>query len=442
MTEVIVLDLEYSNELLQHYQNFYDLPGFVLLQSADQGRGRYDIVSACPYDRISAPSSLDEPEQALRALKAKIPQVSSLSKLNLPFQGGAIGFFSYDWACALGKVPMRAQASLEPVPLFDLALYDWAIIADHKLKKISLLFANTQANTYGMKEKILARWHKTAENTPSFSLSSGLNPLISKEDYRAAFHAIHADIRRGRCYQVNYTQPFQMDYKGNLWAMYRSIIQKNPVPYAAFLKYDHSDILCFSPERFMSVDQGVLSASPIKGTKPRSSNAEEDEVFKLALKACPKNQAENVMIVDLMRNDFGKIAKPGSVTVPSLFAIESYEAVHHMVSHIQAEALDGLSSLDAFLSCFPGGSITGTPKREAMHVIAEQEPFARGVYCGSVGYISQHGRLDMNIAIRTITARENRLHLSAGGALVMDSDCEDEYLECFVKMEGIRKGLK
>lgn len=439
MSELIVLDLEQRNELIQHYQNFYDLPGFVLLQSGDRSRGRYDILSACPYDSLRS-HSLDGGFDALYArLDAKLHHRPS--ELDLPFQGGAIGYFSYDLAQALAQIPQTCQTSLKSMPLLELGFYDWAIIVDHQRKTISLLFANTQSDTLLLKNELLKRWYQAPQKAPSFTVTQDLKPLISREAYSKAFHAIHADIRRGRCYQVNYTQPFHMGYDGSTWGIYQTIIKKNPVPYAAFLKYDHSDILSFSPERFMSVEKGSLLASPIKGTKPRSPDPRLDLALQHALAACPKNRAENVMIVDLLRNDFGKIAKPGTVSVPSLFAIESYEAVHHLVSHVRAEAREGIGPVDAFLSCFPGGSITGTPKREAMHVIAEQEAFARGIYCGSIGYISNHGRLDMNISIRTITAREEILHLAAGGALVIGSDCDDEYQECFTKMAGILRGL-
>lgn len=433
MSEVTILNLENTRTLNQAYQNLSTLPGFVLLQSLDKQRGRYDILTAYPYERLQLTAD------TIHDVQAKLPKINS--DFDLPFQGGAIGFFSYDFATLQPNIITKQQPSLKVVPEAAIGLYDWAIIVDHCLQKISLISANSQKNTSVIVKEIQAIWQKSKTEVQKFTIKGALTPLISKEAYKTAFDAIHADIRKGRCYQVNYTQPFHLDYSGSPWAIYESISNVNPVPYAAFLHYEDFDILSFSPERFMMVENRHLLASPIKGTKPRSKNKNKDEALARSLQACPKNRAENVMIVDLMRNDFGKIATPGSVKVPSLCQIESYEAVHHLVSHIEAQCLNNISPVEAFLSCFPGGSITGAPKRESMVVIAEQEPFARGVYCGSIGYISNHGRLDMNIAIRTITASQNILHLAAGGALVIDSQCEDEYDECFTKLQGILKGL-
>lgn len=189
------------------------------------------------------------------------------------------------------------------------------------------------------------------------------------------------------------------------------------------------------------MDKDKLLTSPIKGTEKRSSDPQRDELLRNSLLASSKNQAENVMIVDLLRNDLGKIAKPGSVHVRDLCAVESYQAVHHLVSNIEAIALEDQSMMDVFSACFPGGSITGAPKLEAMRIIAEQEAYARGVYCGSIGYFSRHGRFDSNIAIRTVVAREKILHMAAGGGIVIDSNWEDEYLECFTKIAAIINGL-
>ena len=439
MSEHTLSNLEYSVDVAGYYKNFCDLPGFVLLESTDRVHGRYDILSACPYDTVKiSRGSQTTLDGILALLDADLePQ----PKLDLPFQGGAIGFFSYDFACELADINMQPQAGMQSMPLVEVGFYDWAIIVDHLLKKVTLFAANTQKDTALIVNEMMARWHSRISRVDVFKLETSFVPLIDKSAYEEAFYAIYGDLQKGRCYQVNYTQPFNAQFTGEPWEIYDTIKRCNPVPYSAFLRYDETDILCFSPERFMQIDNGALLASPIKGTERRSSNPVEDNELMLKLKACPKNRAENVMIVDLMRNDFGKIARPGSVVVKALCEVESYEAVHHLVSHIRAKCLDTVSPLQAFASCFPGGSITGAPKIEAMRVIAENEPYARSVYCGSIGYISRHGRIDMNIAIRTITATKNTLHLAAGGAIVIDSNCDEEYAECFTKMAGIFKGL-
>jgi len=436
----ICLSLDYQANLNQYYQKFVDLPGFVLLESSDQHQGRYDILSALPYETIQIPAREAVSTKIFKDLQAKIPQTAPFE--DLPFQGGLIGFFSYDLAQKLANIILNPKQSLVELPLIAAGLYDWAIIVDHWQKKVSLFAANTQGHTPGLVQEMRELWQAPHEpDAEGFSLKSSLEPLITRQAYEQAFHSIYTDLQKGRCYQVNYTQAFSATFQGKHWAMYESIKQGNPVPYSAFLRFEQADILCFSPERFMTINQGSMLTSPIKGTARRVANPVEDAVLAKQLQNCPKNRAENLMIVDLMRNDFGKIAKTGSVKVEALCQLESYELVHHLVSHIRAECLPDLSPLEAFGACFPGGSITGAPKLEAERVIAEQEAYNRGVYCGSIGYVSGHGRLDMNIAIRSLTLAEGRLHLAVGGGIVIDSDCEEEYEECLIKMAAICRGL-
>lgn len=434
-----IINLDYHSNLTTSYQKLAYLPGFVLLQSSDKLTGRYDILSAFPYEKIKISADNFATEQSLQGLKEQLAPIAAVC--DLPFQGGAIGYFSYDWAAKLAGIQSPAQANLRTMPLLELGLYDWAIISDHQLKKVSLFAANSREETPAIVDEILERWHSNSSVQAAFSLKSPFVPLYTKSAYQDSFAAIHQDLRAGRAYQVNYTQPFHAAYVGEPWEMYKQVNLKNPVPYAAYFRLEDAFIMSFSPERFILMDKGRLLTSPIKGTERRSMDPSEDKRLRQALSDSPKNRAENIMIVDLLRNDLGRIAQAGSVRVKSLCSIESYQAVHHLVSHIEAQCLTELSTLDAFMACFPGGSITGAPKLESMRIIAEQEVFARGVYCGSLGYFSRHGRFDTNIAIRTITARNDCLHLAAGGGLVIDSNWEDEYRECFTKIAAIVNGL-
>ncbi|MFV0819605.1 aminodeoxychorismate synthase component I [Tatlockia micdadei] len=440
MAKIQIFDLKYpDNNLIEHYQNLASLPGFVLLESSDQLGGRYDIVSAFPYHRLTIHRNNSEFLQIFNQLQKLIPQVTS--EVNLPFQGGAIGYFSYDFAASLVGLHSVTQPSLANLPIINIGLYDWALISDHHLKKVYVVSANNRSETAAIVKEVRCIWEQNNTRNDTFILTKPFTPLITKADYRDSFNAIYRDLRRGRAYQVNYTQPFNAEYQGDSWLMYKKIRAKNPVPYSAFLRFSDAEILSFSPERFLLMDKNKLLTSPIKGTEKRSSDPKQDELLRSALLASSKNQAENVMIVDLLRNDLGKIAKPGSVHVRDLYAIESYQSVHHMVSNIEAICSEDMSMMDAFSACFPGGSITGAPKLEAMRIIAEQETYARGVYCGSIGYFSNHGRFDSNIAIRTVVARDEILHLAAGGGIVIDSNWEDEYLECFIKTDAIVNGL-
>lgn len=434
MSDLTIIPLLYKDNLISHYQSLKDLPGFVLLESSDRRWGRYDILSACPYSSFTASDKIINFQDVLEQLKRQVPFIPS--KLDLPFQGGAIGYFSYDFGATQFDLYTDTHPCNE-MPSFFIGLYDWAIVADHTQKKVHLIAANTQAVTAELIAEVKTRWQTINHAQKPFKLEKSFSPLISKADYRQAFATIHQSLREGRAYQVNYTQPFSAEYSGDSWEMYKRVRINNPVPYAAYLSYPESQVLSFSPERFLKMEQGYVLTSPIKGTMPRSADSEKDEKLRLALLSSVKNRAENIMIVDLVRNDLSKFAKPGSVDVASLCEIQSFKNVHHLVSDIKAKCYDETHPLDAFAACFPGGSITGAPKREAMRIIHENEPFARGIYCGSVAYLSNHGRFDSNIAIRTLIAKSNSLYLSTGGGIVMDSQWEDEYRECFTKIAAI-----
>ncbi|WP_019216825.1 aminodeoxychorismate synthase component I [Legionella tunisiensis] len=434
-----IFPLEYTDNLIENYQKMSKLPGFVLLESSDRVRGRYDILSAYPYEQFRIERHATNLSSTFEELQKRVPLIAS--SIDLPFQGGAIGYFSYDFAINLAGINSTTQPTLVDMPLVDMGLYDWAIIADHRLKKVSLFSANSRADTASIVEEIKILWQDRNQRCESFRWSGFFVPLLSQTEYQEAFKSIYQDLQQGRCYQVNYTQPFNACYEGDPWEMYKQIRLTNPVPYCAFMRTNKGDFLSFSPERFLTGEQGHLLTSPIKGTERRAANYCDDMLLRERLLASSKNRAENIMIVDLLRNDLGKIAQPGSVRVSALCEAESYQSVHHLVSHIEAQCRDGISSWQAIEACFPGGSITGAPKLESMYVIAEQEPYSRGIYCGSLGYFSRHGRFDSNIAIRTVTACKDVLHLAAGGGIVIDSNWEDEYRECFTKIAAIVNGL-
>lgn len=434
MSCLTVTSLQYTDNLITYYQSLSDLPGFVLLESSDRQRGRYDIVTACPYDSFKISRHSSSLNEALTQLQSRLPIHTSAS--DLPFQGGAIGYVAYDFGEVLAGIHSTPHPSND-MPLIDIGFYDWAIVTDHHLKLVNLVVANGQPGTPAIIDDVRARWERRSTVSQPFILQQAFTPIVSQDDYQQAFEAIFQELMRGRAYQVNYTQPFIGQYSGGTWDMYKRVRRHNPVPYSAFLRCNDGDILSFSPERFLAMEHGLVQTSPIKGTIRRSLDPIIDEQLRASLVSSAKNHAENVMIVDLLRNDLGKFAIPGSVQVPSLCEVQSYNAVHHLVSHITAQCSDSITPLQTFAACFPGGSITGAPKREAMRIINEHESFARGVYCGSIAYFSAHGRFDSNIAIRTIIAKQDTVYLSAGGGIVIDSNWEDEYRECFTKTAAI-----
>lgn len=434
MSSLTLTPLTYSDDLIANYQALSDLPGFVLLESSDKQRGRYDIVTALPYDSLTVLRDSANIHDAFKQLQSMLP--SRTSACDLPFQGGAIGYIAYDLGEILAGISSKPHIAND-MPIIDMRFYDWAIVVDHQIKCVNLVAANDKSETAAHIDEVQARWQRGSVSAAPFILQQAFTPLIKEREYQQAFNAIHQELTRGRSYQVNYTQPFLGQYSGDPWEMYKRVRAKNPVPYSAFLRTADGDIVSFSPERFLTMNQGIVLTSPIKGTTKRSADPVLDEQLKASLIASTKDQAENVMIVDLLRNDLGKFAEPGSVKVTGLCQVQSYNAVHHLVSNIEARCPSSTTPIQVFQACFPGGSITGAPKREAMRIINEQEPFARGVYCGSIGYFSVHGRFDSNIAIRTLIAKEETLYLSAGGGIVIDSNWQDEYRECFTKIAAI-----
>ena len=260
---------------------------------------------------------------------------------------------------------------------------------------------------------------------------------MTKPEYLQKFEQIQQYLQSGDCYQINLAQRFSANYQGDEWQAYLRLRVRNAAPFSAFIRLTDCAILSISPERFIEVNQRRVETKPIKGTKPRFANPQDDKQSAEALQNSPKDRAENVMIVDLLRNDLGKVCSPGTVKVPSLFAIESFPAVHHLVSTITGELAPQHQAIDALAAAFPGGSITGAPKVRAMQIIEELEPHRRNIYCGSIGYLSVHGHMDTNIAIRTLVCANNTIYAWAGGGIVADSNGESEYQETFDKVGKI-----
>lgn len=437
-----LLELPYEDNLGMHYAKFSHCPGFVLLESCDVRHGRYDILSAYPYARFRCERFSQIPE-FIQQLEQALPNQSL--PVELPFQGGLIGYFSYEFGASMCGISTHAHTILGDIEghLADFGLYDWAIIADHVSHKVWLFAAHRDPETKNIIAHIHTEWHRNQDCPSSASFgSSGLKPRISESQYKQAFDKIWQDLAHGRCYQVNFTQPFEATWRGELWQCYEKIRAANPVPYAAYLHTDDQTIVSFSPERFLSIEGQKCLASPIKGTAARSSDPVIDQAYQEALSQCKKNRAENTMIVDLWRNDLSKISMTGTVHVSRLCGVESYASVHHLVSTIESTLRPDVSLLQAFLHCFPAGSITGAPKLEAMQMIYELEAFARGVYCGSIAYFSAHGKMDSNIAIRTLVANKNSITVATGGGIVINSDVETEYAECFVKLQAFMRALQ
>jgi para-aminobenzoate synthetase component 1 len=355
-----------------------------------------------------------------------------------PFSGGAMGALSYDLGRSVEHIIEKAAKDIDFNEL-SIGFYDQCLIYDYAKKSwLHISYDGTaQLNSIVNTIENLMLTKSSTSSAPPFSLTSDWHNQTSKQTYLSHFNRVQEYLLSGDCYQINLTQRFEADYKGNEWQAYCLLTQANKAPFSAFIRLPNHTILSISPERFIQLHGNSIQTKPIKGTLPRINDAALDKQQAIKLQLSEKDRAENVMIVDLLRNDIGKVAAPGSVAVPQLFAIESFPAVHHLVSTVTATLSSAYSATDLLKACFPGGSITGAPKIRAMQIIEELEPSRRSMYCGSIGYISQDGTMDTSITIRTLVTEKSRIYCWAGGGVVADSHAEAEYQECFDKVSKI-----
>lgn len=421
------------------------LGGLVWLDSGngvdiDRHGGRFDIITAGPVARLEARGNrlrlrdgtghvrhlCGDPFAALAArVASRRTSTCRVGDVDLPFSGGVIGYFGYELGYAVNHLP-RPDFAAPDVGLPDLVagVYDWAIMRDH-LRGEAWLMTLPGASIHRQRIDALLRRSPTAGGF----LLGALQVDCPLDRYLRCFDRALAYIAAGDCYQVNLSRGYHVDLDGDALAAYLALRSRSPAPYGAYLDVPQGALLSLSPERFLTVRQGVVETRPIKGTRPRGATAEADEEQRSALRASAKDRAENVMIVDLLRNDLGRACVTGSVQVPELFAVETHPTVHHLVSTVTGHLPAGRSSVRLLRHCFPGGSITGAPKRRAMEIIAELEQTPRSAYCGAIGYLGHDGAMDCSIAIRTAVLHRGRLEYRAGGGLVSDSHGPDEFQE-------------
>ncbi len=446
MDRLFIQSLPYAPDSAELFNRIAGLQGAVFLDSGRprSARGRFDVLAALPRTWISSRGGVTEVRGAgeVRVYEDLDPFAvvrGCLEPLEMfeayPFLTGAIGYFAYDLGRRLETLPEIA-ADEERLPELMLGIYDWAVVVDHDARQTALLGlrgVQLDDNTFEGVRAMLegGGGGRTAR---SFTTRDAVRANMSKREYLEKFERIQRYIRDGDCYQVNFAQKFSVAVAGDLWSAYRRLRAINPAPFSAYLDFGDFQVLSFSPERFLHARAGHVESKPIKGTRPRRADPDDDLAEIEALSNSAKDRAENLMIVDLLRNDLSKNCRPGSIKVSHLFDIESFANVHHLVSTVEGDLEEGKDAFDLLTGCFPGGSITGAPKLRAMEIIEELEPHRRGVYCGAIGYISRHGDMDLNIAIRTAVHRAGRLSFFAGGGLVADSDGESEYQESMDKV--------
>jgi para-aminobenzoate synthetase component I len=437
--------LPYRADPAAYFALVRQAPGAVLLDAGrpQAERGRFDLLSAWPLEQY-APVP-DESAQAffqrLRDGLARLGRAEAPATGELPFTGGLIGYLAYDFGRRLEQLPEQAIDDLD-LPDARFGLYGWALISDHQQRTSQLVLHPELAQAEC--ERLVQLFEAgTAPETQSFSLLHPFRADLSEDDYRHAIERIQAYIQAGDCYQVNFAQRFQAPCQGDAWSAYQALRAACPTPFAGFQALeDGGAILSLSPERFLQVSQGRVETRPIKGTRPRGATERDDAANAAELLASAKDRAENLMIVDLLRNDLGRSCRIGSVRVPELFALESYPNVHHLVSAVTGELATGKDALDLVAGSFPGGSITGAPKIRAMQIIDELEPIRRALYCGSLLYLDVRGELDSSIAIRSLLIRDGTISCWGGGGIVADSDWQAEYQESITKVKVLLQTLE
>jgi para-aminobenzoate synthetase component 1 len=437
--------LPYHADPARYFALLRHAPGAVLLDAGrpDAERGRYDLLSAWPLELLiphaaeSAVAFCARLRRALAGLGRAQPPAGHV----LPFVGGLLGYLGYDFGRRVEALPTQAVDDLA-LPDAVLGLYAWALISDHQLGTSQLVFHPALAKAE--RQRLCRLFQSTSvECEEPFVLQEAFRPDIPAETYADAIARIHRYIQAGDCYQVNFAQRFRARYHGEPWAAYQALRRACPTPFGAYLALPNKGaILSLSPERFIRASGGQVEARPIKGTQPRGLEPQEDVANARALLESSKDRAENLMIVDLLRNDLGRNCRTGSVRVPELFSLESYPNVHHLVSSVTGELMEGRDALDLLIGAFPGGSITGAPKIRAMQIIDELEPTRRAIYCGSLLYLDVRGEMDSSIAIRTLLARDGVIHCWGGGGIVADSEWRTEYQESITKVQILLRSLE
>lgn len=412
---------------------FADDPFALLLESG----GRYSYLCVRPRTILTA-TAWDDSKPFARLAQALGPRRPGLPGLP-PFQGGAAGLLGYDLAHHLERLP-RHQPDALGLPDMAIGLFDAVLAWDHSEGKA---FALGEAG-------LAADLAKIAEDAPplpplDWTSTAKFSADWTVEQYHRQARRVIDYIFAGDIFQANLSQRFSAPRPKNLTSLmlYRRLRQLTPAPFGAYLALGSSAVLSASPERFLKLTpDGQVESRPIKGTRGRGLTAEQDHQLGLALCSAAKDRAENLMIVDLMRNDLSRVCRPGSVKVPALCTLERHPTVHHLVSVVTGQLAAGLGPIDLLSAAFPGGSITGAPKLRAMEIIAELEPLRRGAYTGSLGWIGFDGAMDSNIAIRTMVMTDQRIVAQAGGGITADSDPAAEYEETLIKAKAMLASLE
>ena len=438
----------------------------LFLDSADGESpfGSHSFVTADPFHCVfhNQPSNLDPFVRLARFLDRFV--VETVPGMP-PFQGGAAGLFGYDLCHYIERVP-RPLFDEFKVPELMIGFYDWVLAFDREQSRGWLISTGFPETEPGPRRDRAARrvsevralldasppvlrpsnsWPVPRRQLcPQYPLPGhpNVSSNFSKASYHDAVQRAIEYVHAGDCFQVNLSQRLLAPFTANPLDLYARLRSRNAAPFAGYFDLGEFTVASASPERFLRMEHGGIETRPIKGTRPRGTTPAQDAEFQQQLLASAKDRAENVMIVDLLRNDLGRVCSYGSVRVEALCRLESYRHVHHLVSEVRGRLRPKLGPMDLLRAAFPGGSVTGAPKVRAMEIIAELEPTSRGPYCGCLGYIGFDGNMDLNLLIRTFTIGRGWAQFPVGGGIVADSTPEAEYAETLHKAEGLLRALE
>jgi para-aminobenzoate synthetase component 1 len=481
VSETLVQELPDPPDPAEAAARFAGLPLPLLLESSlrSESLGRYSYLAADPWlvlrskgdalERHSAGGIERGTGDPFAALASALSQHALEALPGLPpFQAGAAGYLAYDLCHHLERLPSPRFDDLD-LPDMCLGLYDWVIAWDHLAGRAWLFSsglplrdggersARAEARARGVRERLAAPVPALAApardrgapslrgagpRTAAVSGMPGVVSTFSREEYLRAVERTREYVLAGDIFQANLSQRLEAALAEHPFALYARLRRRNPAPFAAYFDCGDAVVVSASPERFLRLSGDCVETRPIKGTSPRGFNPRHDSALGVALTESEKDRAENVMIVDLLRNDLSKVCRDHTVEVPELCRVERYATVHHLVSTVVGRLRPGLGPVDLLRATWPGGSISGAPKVRAMEVIAELEPTRRGVYTGSLGYFSFGGAVDTNIAIRTFVVKGGRACFQAGGGIVADSDPAREYEETLDKARGMVAALE
>ncbi len=424
-------------------------PGFLETLNPRPKTGRYSIVPLSWQERYQlrdgqllrskGDRSDSLPGDPFANLAAILAERSLPIECESPFPGGFFGYFSYDLAASIEDLPRQAIRDL-PTPDLDLYWVDATAVYDHRSARLILAALPGGPELPELKEQI----QNFSGNPPvgSFSVTQQPQPILSQEQFMAMVERGKEYILNGDIYQVNLSCRFDGTIEGDSTELYRQLRELNPSPFACYLNFPGLEIISSSPERLVSLSNGLAEARPIAGTRPRGFTLPEDDQLRQELLGHPKERAEHRMLIDLARNDLGKVCQFGSVEVDELMVLEPYSHVTHIVSNVSGRLTPKNGPFDLLKATFPGGTITGVPKKRCMEIIDELEPVGRGSYTGSAGFISVTGDMDLNILIRSFQRFGNQLNYQTGAGIVADSIPAREWHECLAKGEALRTVLK